>query len=67
MANLLSLKLERRDVNPLVAEGDGPEQRLRRTLDDALMRLRDAKPFESYASSEARGGRGQRDCREQSR
>lgn len=48
MANLLSLRLSARDVIPLFTDGDGPAQRLRTALDNALDDLRDADPFESY-------------------
>lgn len=48
MANLLSLQLSARDVIPLFTEGDGPAQRLRKALDNALTDLRDADTFESY-------------------
>lgn len=48
MANLLSLQLSARDVIPLFTEGDGPAQRLRESLDKALVELRDADCFESY-------------------
>ncbi|MDN6173420.1 MAG: DUF6308 family protein, partial [Yaniella sp.] len=50
MANLLSLRLSGRDVIPLFAEGDGPAQRLRVALDDALVALRDVAPFESHGA-----------------
>jgi hypothetical protein len=49
-ANLLSLKLGWKEVIPLFAEGDGPAQRLRIALDEALKDLHDAKPLESYES-----------------
>jgi hypothetical protein len=52
-ANLLSLKLGWKEVIPLFASGDGPEQRLRLALDRALKDLRDAKPLESYESVDA--------------
>jgi hypothetical protein len=48
MANLLSLQLSARDVIPLFTDGDGPAQRLRESLDKALVDLRDADCFESY-------------------
>ncbi|MEC5192639.1 MULTISPECIES: DUF6308 family protein [unclassified Arthrobacter] len=48
MANLLSLQLSARDVIPLFTVGDGPPQRLRQSLDIALVDLRDADCFESY-------------------
>jgi hypothetical protein len=37
MANLLSLKPGWQEVTPLFAEGDGPQQRLRAALDQALV------------------------------
>lgn len=48
MANLLSLKLSARDVIPLFTEGDGPAQRLRKAIDQALVELRDVACLESY-------------------
>lgn len=48
MANLLSLKLSARDVIPLFTNGDGPTQRLRKAIDQALVELRDVDCFESY-------------------
>lgn len=48
MANLLSLQLSARDVIPLFADGDGPAQRLKHSLDEALINLRDANSFECY-------------------
>ncbi|WP_139004995.1 DUF6308 family protein [Arthrobacter crystallopoietes] len=48
MANLLSLQLSGRDVIPLFSEGDGPAQRLRHALDNALVNLQKARSFESY-------------------
>lgn len=48
MANLLSLQLSARDVIPLFTDDDGPAQRLREALDNALVELRDADCFESY-------------------
>ncbi|MCW2135461.1 hypothetical protein B0G38_004655 [Arthrobacter sp. VKM Ac-2550] len=53
MANLLSLKLGWKDVIPLFAEGEGPEQRLRTALEAALGALRDAEPFESFETPES--------------
>ncbi|MFF2317763.1 DUF6308 family protein [Arthrobacter sp. NPDC058097] len=49
MANLLSLKLSAAEVIPLFADGDGPAQQLRKALDNALVKLRDADNLESYA------------------
>jgi hypothetical protein len=48
MANLLSLQLSARDVIPLFTEDEGPAQRLRESLDQALVHLQDAGCFESY-------------------
>lgn len=48
MANLLSLQLSARDVIPLFTDGDGPAQRLKQALDEALISLRDAAAFETY-------------------
>ncbi|MGJ9402897.1 DUF6308 family protein [Arthrobacter sp. KK5.5] len=59
MANLLSLQLSARDVIPLFTDDGGAAQRLRASLDQALVALRDARPFESYgdyASLEAATG-----------
>jgi hypothetical protein len=52
MANLLSLRLSARHVIPLFMEGDGPAQRLRAALDNALVALQDADAFESYDNLE---------------
>lgn len=49
-ANLLSLRLTWREVIPLFAAGDGPPQRLLEALNSALVEMRSAAPFESYAS-----------------
>ncbi|WP_426303158.1 DUF6308 family protein [Arthrobacter sp. R-11] len=48
MANLLSLRLSAPDVIPLFNDGDGPAQRLRNAIDQALVELRDVDSFESY-------------------
>lgn len=48
MANLLSLQLSARDVIPLFADCGGPAQRLKQALEEALIDLKDAGPFESY-------------------
>jgi hypothetical protein len=52
LANLLSLRLSWREVVPLFAEGDGPPQRLRRSLDDALNELARVRAFEEHADVE---------------
>lgn len=52
LANLLSLQLSARDVIPLFMDGDDAPQRLRIALDQALVSLRDAQPFETYESLE---------------
>ncbi|WP_344229525.1 DUF6308 family protein [Citricoccus alkalitolerans] len=53
MANLLSLRLGARDVIPLFIDDGGPAQDLREALDHALVALRDAESFESYADLSA--------------
>jgi hypothetical protein len=52
MANLLSLQLSARDVVPLFMDGDDAPQRLRVALDQALVSLKDVRPFETYESIE---------------
>lgn len=47
-ANLLSLRLGWREVIPLFAAGDGPAQRLRAALDDAVAAMRSAPNFEDH-------------------
>jgi hypothetical protein len=49
-ANLLSLRLSWPEVIPLFAVGDGPPQQLLGALNGALVRMRKASPFESYAT-----------------
>lgn len=53
LANLLSLRLGWREVIPLFAEGDGDPQALRAALEEALIRLRHADPFEEHPSLDA--------------
>jgi hypothetical protein len=53
LANLLSLRLGWREAIPLFAEGDGDPQVLRSALDEALIRLRHADPFEDHPSLNA--------------
>lgn len=49
-ANLLSLRLSWPEVIPLFAVGDGPPQQLLEALNAALVQMRKASPYESYAS-----------------
>ena len=53
MANLMSLRLTWNDVVPLFATGAGPAQRLRRSLNCALVDLRSGQPFEDHESVES--------------
>ena len=52
-ANLLSLRLGAREVIPLFASGDGPEQRLRARLDEAARAMRAARPLEEHEDEAA--------------
>ncbi|MGJ6979001.1 DUF6308 family protein [Aestuariimicrobium soli] len=47
-ANLLSLRLGWQEVIPLFAAGDGPAQRLRACLDEAVVAMRAAPNFEAH-------------------
>jgi hypothetical protein len=52
MANLLSLRLDWRDVIPLFAAGDGPYTKLREALDEALEEARGLPPFEDCSQEQ---------------